>query len=72
LQRTLEPRKPLKTAAFLTLTMLALIAGASAQLKQVASKSPTVEEKLAQSYHAMYDLKFQEAFKAADEAIAVA
>ena len=46
--------------------MLALVAGASAQLQQVASKSPTVEDKLAQSYYAMYDLKFQEAFKAAD------
>ena len=46
--------------------------GASAQLQQVASKSPSVEDKLAQSYHAMYDLKFQDAFKAADEAKAVA
>jgi hypothetical protein len=63
---------PLKTAAFSTIAMLALVAAAPAQLQQVASKSPTVEDKLAQSYHAMYDLEFQEAFKAADEAKAVA
>ena len=31
-----------------------------------------MEDKLAQSYRAMFDLKFQEAFKAADEAKAVA
>src|SRR5712675_407781 len=72
LQSTVEPRKPLKTAASLAFAMLALVAGASAQLQQVASKSTSVEDKLAQSYHAMYDLKFQEAFKAADEAKAVA
>ena len=35
-------------------------------------KPPTVEEKLAQSYLAMYDLKFPEAFKAAEEAGALA
>ncbi|HEV7520992.1 MAG TPA: hypothetical protein VGP89_07815 [Candidatus Angelobacter sp.] len=62
----------MKTAAFVALVVLAFVAGASAQLKQGASKSPSVEDKLAQSYHAMYDLKFQEAFKAADEAKAVA
>jgi hypothetical protein len=62
----------MKTAALLTIAMMALISGASAQVQQVASKSPSVEDKLAQSYHAMYDLKFQEAFKAADEAKAVA
>ena len=72
LESTLEPRKPLKIAAFLTLAMLAFVAGASAQMQNVASKSPSVEDKLAQSYHAMYDLKFQDAFKAADEAKAVA
>src|SRR5258708_887128 len=72
LQRTVEPRKPLKTAASLAFAMLALIVGAPAQLQQVTSKSTSVEDKLAQSYHAMYDLKFQEAFKAADEAKAVA
>jgi hypothetical protein len=68
----LEPRKPLNTTAFLTLALLAFMACASAQFQQVASKSPSVEDKLAQSYHAMYDLKFPEAFKAADEAKAVA
>ena len=72
LESILASGKPLKIAAFLTLAMLVLITGASAQLQQVASKSPSVEDKLAQSYHAMYDLKFQEAFQAADEAKAVA
>jgi hypothetical protein len=52
---------------------LALISAALAQVQPAAtSKSPAVEEKLAQSYRAMYDLKFQDAFKAADEAKAVA
>ena len=37
-----------------------------------ASKTPSVEDKLAQSYRAMFDLKFQEAFKAANEAGALA
>ena len=68
----MQPIKPLKIAAFLAFAMLAFVAGASAQLQQVSSKSSSVEDKLAQSYHAMYDLKFQEAFKAADEAKAVA
>jgi hypothetical protein len=68
----LHLRNHMKTAALLILAMLALASGASAQVQQVASKSPSVEDKLAQSYHAMYDLKFQEAFKAADEAKAVA
>ena len=36
------------------------------------AKTPTVEDRMGQSYRAMYDLKFQEAFKAADEAIAIA
>ena len=44
--------------------------GAKTQSPQ--AKSPTVEDKMAQSYHAMYDLKFQDAFKAADEAAALA
>ena len=52
--------------------MLALISGATAQAQMVMSKGPSVEDKLAQSYRAMFDLKFQEAFKAADEAKAVA
>jgi len=52
--------------------LLAVVPGASAQTRMVAGKPPSVEDKLAQSYHAMYDLKFQEAFKAADEAKAAA
>src|SRR6476469_11272676 len=52
--------------------MLAFVAGASAQVQLVSSKTPSVEDKLAQTYRAMYDLKFQDAFKAADEAKAVA
>jgi len=61
-----------KTLALLILAMLALIARAHGQVQPVMSKSPSVEDKLAQSYRAMFDLKFQEAFKAADEAKAVA
>jgi hypothetical protein len=72
LESILQPSKPLKIPALLILVMLALVSGALAQVQQVASKSPSVEDKLAQSYHAMYDLKFQEAFQAADEAKAVA
>jgi hypothetical protein len=72
LERTLHPSKPLKIPALLILAMLALVSGALAQIQPVASKLPSVEDKLAQSYHAMYDLKFQEAFQAADEAKAVA
>jgi hypothetical protein len=68
----LHLRNHMKTAALLTIAMMALVSGASAQVQQLASKAPSVEDKLAQSYHAMYDLKFQEAFKAADEAKAVA
>jgi hypothetical protein len=52
--------------------MLALGSGAGAQIQQVVSKAPSVEDKLAQTYRAMFDLKFPEAFKAADEAKAVA
>lgn len=61
-----------KTIVLLIIVMLALICGASAQVRQVASKSPSVEDKLAQTYRAMFDLKFQDAFKAADEAKALA
>jgi hypothetical protein len=43
-----------------------------AKAQPVPAKPPTVEDKLAQSYRAMYDLKFQDAFKAADEATALA
>ncbi|HKR94482.1 MAG TPA: hypothetical protein VJW55_03930, partial [Candidatus Angelobacter sp.] len=41
----------------------------SAKAQAVPAKAPSVEDKLAESYHNMYDLKFQEAFKAADEAV---
>ena len=54
------------------LALLALISGASAQTRMVANKAPSVEDKLSQSYRAMFDLRFQEAFKAAEEAKAVA
>jgi hypothetical protein len=61
-----------KTFILLIIATLALISGATAQVHQAAAKPPSVEDKLAQTYRAMYDLKFQEAFKAADEAKAVA
>jgi hypothetical protein len=72
LERTLQLGKPLKTVAALTLAALAFASGARAQLQHAAPKPPSVEDKLAQSYRAMYDLKFEDAFKAADEAKAVA
>jgi hypothetical protein len=62
----------LKTVILSIIATLALISGATAQGQMVISKGPSVEDKLAQSYRAMFDLKFQEAFKAADEAKAVA
>jgi hypothetical protein len=62
-------RKPF---VLLVIAVLACVAGASAQVQPVVSKAPSVEDKLAQSYRAMYDLRFQEAFKAADEAKAAA
>src|ERR1041385_8732397 len=68
LESILASGKPLKISAFLTLATLVLTTGGSAQLQQASAKTPAVEDKLAESYHAMYDLKFQEAFKAADEA----
>jgi hypothetical protein len=63
-----------KIALVLTIAVLAFFGSVSApaQLQNAAAKTPSVEEKLAQSYRAMYDLKFQEAFKAADEAGAIA
>jgi hypothetical protein len=76
LESILELRNCAKTIALSILALLALVSGASAQAQiqaqNVASKPPSVEDKLAQSYRAMYDLKFQDAFKAADEAKAVA
>lgn len=44
----------------------------TAKAQPAPAKAPTVEDKLAQSYRAMYDVRFQDAFKAADEAIALA
>ncbi len=63
-----------KTALVLTIAVLAFFGSVSAQaqVQNAAAKTPSVEDKLAQSYRAMYDLKFQEAFKAADEAGAIA
>ena len=61
-----------KTVILLILAMLALMLRAHAQPHVAAAKPQSVEDKLAQSYSAMYDLKFQEAFKAADEAKAIA
>jgi hypothetical protein len=74
LESILELRNCANTVALSILALLALVSGASAQAQaqKVASKPPSVEDKLAQSYRAMYDLKFQDAFKAADEAKAVA
>lgn len=74
LERILELRNCAKTVVLSILALLALVSGASAQAQaqKVAAKPPSVEDKLAQSYRAMYDLKFQDAFKAADEAKAVA
>ena len=64
-----------KTVILLILAMLALAFRMHAQTPAHASapvsKPQQVEEKLAQSYRAMYDLKFQEAFKAADDAKAI-
>ena len=72
LERILELRNCVKTVVLSIVALLALVSGASAQVQKVASNPPTVEDKLAQSYRAMYDLKFQDAFKAADDAKAVA
>jgi hypothetical protein len=58
----------------LTIATFTLASGALAQTQKVAPKTPSVsvEDKLAQSYHAMYDLRFRDALKAADEAKASA
>ena len=61
-----------KAFSLFIVALLALVPGAPAQTRMVAGKGPSVEDKLAQSYRAMYDLRFQEAFKAADEAKATA
>jgi tetratricopeptide (TPR) repeat protein len=61
-----------KAFSLLIVALLALIPGASAQTRMVAGKPPSVEDKLSQSYRAMFDLRFQDAFKAAEEAKAAA
>jgi hypothetical protein len=53
-------------------SLFALFAVLSASAETGAGKPVSVEDKLAQSYSATYNLKFQEAFKAADEARAMA
>jgi hypothetical protein len=72
LERILDLGNRCKTIVLLSIAALALGSGAGAQVRQVVSKAPSVEDKLAQTYRAMFDLKFPEAFKAADEAKAVA
>jgi tetratricopeptide (TPR) repeat protein len=61
---------------FLNMALAAFLLVAPAQGQRAAAKSPTksptVEDKLAQTYRAMYDLRFPEAFKAAEEAGALA
>ncbi len=65
----------LKNICLSVLALLSLLALAArgqngpAKAQPAAAKAPTVEDKIAQSYRAMYDLRFQEAFKAADEAV---
>lgn len=58
----------------LTVAVLALFAFSPAQAQHISApaKALTVEDKLAQTYLAMYDLRFPEAFKAAEEAGAIA
>jgi hypothetical protein len=62
----------LKTVFILVLSLTAIFSAASAQAEGSPAKAPSVDDKLGQSYRAMYDLKFSEAFKAADEAKALA
>ena len=61
-----------KTVFILILSLAGLFLAAPAQAQAGTGKAPLVEDKLAQSYRAMYDLKFTEAFKAADEAKSLA
>ena len=48
--------------------LMAFFSCVPAQAQKPAAKAPSVEDKLAQTYLAMYDLRFVEAFKAAEEA----
>jgi len=52
--------------------ILVLLSFVPASAQSGPAKTASVEDKLAQSYSATYNLKFQEAFKAADEARALA
>jgi hypothetical protein len=70
LERILATRR--KAFSLFIIALLALVHGAPAQSRIVAAKGPSVEDKLSQTYHAMFDLKFSDAFKAADEARALA
>lgn len=52
--------------------LVGLLSVASAGAQSGAGKGAAVEDKLSQSYSATYNLKFQEAFRAADEARSLA
>ncbi|MGC2695141.1 MAG: hypothetical protein WA738_05055 [Candidatus Angelobacter sp.] len=56
----------------LAVAFLAALFCAPAQAQKPAARQPSVEDKLAQTYLAMYDLRFQEAFKSAEEAGTIA
>jgi hypothetical protein len=72
LERILAIGSHRKAFSLCTIALLALVLGAPAQSRIVAAKGPSVEDKLSQTYRAMFDLRFPEAFKAADEARALA
>ncbi len=55
------------SAVFLGILFFTLLTVSPLQA-QKGAKAPSVDDRLAQSYRAMYDLHFPEAFKAADEA----
>lgn len=61
-----------KTVFILMFAFAAFFLAAPAQAQNRPIQNPSVEDKLAQSYRAMYDLKFPEAFKSVDEAKALA
>lgn len=64
-------RPAVASVVVLALIMVALFCCAPVQAQKPATKAPTVEDKLSQTYLAMYDLRFAEAFKAAEEAGAI-
>lgn len=67
-----------KRLNLLGLAVLALASVVTLQAQETAAppsaaaQPQSVDDKLAQSYHAMFDLKFEDAYKAADEAKALA